>query len=76
MKMSRPGRQHCIALRLKKVQTREGTEIMFRWLVRLASVALVLAMWGGVLAFAQNGRVSGQVSDQQGGLIPKPRCRS
>jgi hypothetical protein len=43
---------------------------MIRWLVRLLPVALFLVLWDSTPAFAQNARVSGQVSDQQGGLIP------
>jgi hypothetical protein len=41
---------------------------MFRWFIWLLPVALLL---GVASARAQNARVSGQVTDQQGGLIPE-----
>ncbi len=43
---------------------------MLRFIIRLSPVALLFLLLGGASAYAQNGRVSGQVSDQQGGVIP------
>ena len=43
---------------------------MYRSLVRWMPVVILLLLWDGSAAFAQNGRISGQVSDGQGGAIP------
>jgi hypothetical protein len=43
---------------------------MYRCLVRWMPVVILLVLLGGSSAFAQSGRISGQVSDGQGGSIP------
>jgi len=43
---------------------------MFRYVVRWIPVLILLSLLSGTYALAQNGRISGLVSDGQGGVIP------